>query len=451
MTAVGETTSLGATPEEVTASLQRLWDERGAAVGRTFTVTPCPYSAEEIAALQEDGRRLAYLPPEVATRAGRHWLGKIWPLMECFSVLEDNVVSNVVNPSGWFDYESQIDAPNVNLDQAALLAEVERQGRTLLTVNQWIVAAQDSRVLTGKYLDETRSWVRVNSGIDPGRILAVHIDGPNMAVDLTDEDAVDGSMIMAYDLSPHDAVEGCGGRTSSVPPERQNLVEEPAERVARWTMTPYFATLDLDKEWQRQVDKYLELGFHTAMHFTEEQYVRTLPKFERQPKEYRGRFDMPMLVDPRLFWRNQCVLGGVRIPHFDYCTEPIPADERFRVPARPYAAWFGAWDQRFPERIAPPDARAQLAEDEIGGNSWEMAAVEILWPEYDLRGQYWDIIGYVVHDAKIKNIPDTDYERTLSCYHYRRSAEIHPNLHQWAFEVFRPLVRGSKIVTSPNS
>lgn len=452
MTAVEEsTTSLGRTPEAVTAALQNLWDERGEAVDLTFAVTPCPYSAEEIAALEADGRRLAYLPPEVATQAGRGLIGKIWPLLECFSVLEDNVVHNNINPSGWFDYESAIDAPNDCLNQADLLTEIERQGRTLLTVNQYIVAAQDSRVLTGKYLDETRSWVRVNSGIDPGRILAVHIDGPNMAVDLADEDAVEGSLIMAYDFGPEDAVKGCGGRTSSVPVERQNLVPEPAERVARWSLTPTFATLDLEAEWQRQVDVYLALGFHTALHFTEEQYVRTLPKFEPQPEEYRGRFDMPMLIETRLFWRNQCVLGGVRIPHFDYCTEPIPAQERFRTPPRPYAAWFGSWDQRFPERISPPDARDQLGEDEIGGNPQEMAAVEILWPEFDLRGQYWEIIGYVVHDAKIKNMPHTDFERTLSAYHWRRSAEIHPNLHQRAFEVFRPLVRGSEITTSPNS
>ena len=82
MTAVGETTSLGTTPEAVTASVQKLWTERGESVGLTITVTPCPYSAEEIAALEADGRRLAYLPPETATQAGRHWLGKIWPKMD---------------------------------------------------------------------------------------------------------------------------------------------------------------------------------------------------------------------------------------------------------------------------------------------------------------------------------------------------------------------------------
>lgn len=439
------------TPQEITETFRRIWDERGSSIGRSFTVAPCPFDVEQIKALDADGRRLAYLPPEAATREGRHLLGQIFPKMDCYSVRPDNVVHNVASPSGWFDYEVAIDAPNGNLDQAELLAELDRRGHTLLSLNQYIVATQDSRLLTGSYLDEARTWLRVNSYLAEGELLAVRIDGDEMAVGLGDEEPFEGSLLLGYDVGVADRTPVCGARSSTVPADLRNLVPEPARTSPRWSNASRFQDLDLQAEWQRSVDTYLALGFHTELCMTEQQYVATLPRFEPRPAEYRDRFDMPLLVETRLFWRKQAQLAGVNLAGFDICPEPVPADERFRAPAQPYTAWFASWGRRFPDRIAPPDARAQLAEDEVGANPYECAAVEILHPEFGEHGQFWDILGAVVYGSAVAGMPLVDHERTLSIYRWRRRPEICPNLHQHAFEIFRPLVRGSRIVTYPGS
>lgn len=48
---------------------------------------------------------------------------------------------------------------------------------------------------------------------------------------------------------------------------------------------------NLDAEWERQVRKYVELGFHTELGLPEDDYVSSLPKFESQPDHFKGRLD----------------------------------------------------------------------------------------------------------------------------------------------------------------
>ena len=67
-----------------------------------------------------------------------------------------NSVTNDQNPSGWFDYETQIEAPYLDTTEEQLIEKVAQDGRRLLSLNEYIVASQDSKLLTGRYLDEGR-------------------------------------------------------------------------------------------------------------------------------------------------------------------------------------------------------------------------------------------------------------------------------------------------------
>src|SRR4029453_5729273 len=120
------------------------------------------------------------LPRELATQGGRSELGKLFPLMRCYSMLPDNIVTNDQDAWGGFDYEAGIDAGRLDADEPTVVADLRAEGRTLLSLNQYLVASQDSRKFTGRYLDERRSWVRVGSRID-GKMVAVRFAGPERA------------------------------------------------------------------------------------------------------------------------------------------------------------------------------------------------------------------------------------------------------------------------------
>lgn len=56
----------------------------------------------------------------------------------------------------------------------------------------------------------------------------------------------------------------------------------------------------LESEWQKQADGLINHGFHRALRLNNEDYINSLPKFDVQAEEYKGRFDIPLLVDPRI-------------------------------------------------------------------------------------------------------------------------------------------------------
>lgn len=59
-------------------------------------------------------------------------------------------------------------------------------------------------------------------------------------------------------------------------------------------------TEELQKEWERQVQKLISLDFHRHIGKSEFTYRKTLPPFFAQPATFTGRFDIPLLVDPRM-------------------------------------------------------------------------------------------------------------------------------------------------------
>lgn len=74
------------TPEFITSTHQAIWKVRGELVGTTYEITPCPYTQEELTDLETNGKRIGYLPKELATQQNRHVLGKMFPKMRSHSV-----------------------------------------------------------------------------------------------------------------------------------------------------------------------------------------------------------------------------------------------------------------------------------------------------------------------------------------------------------------------------
>ncbi len=188
------------TPELLSRTFQAIWQARGAEIGVTFEVTPCTYTQEELDEIEKQGRRIGYLPSELATQSVRNKLGEIAPVTGSYSVQKDNLVTNDENPSGWFDYDASIDAPYLDTKEGQLVQRVANDGRKLMSLNQYIVAGWDSKLFTGRYLDEGSTWARVGSR-DGGRLVYVRFDP-------------DGHLRVNWFLRPDDHSPYIGGRSA---------------------------------------------------------------------------------------------------------------------------------------------------------------------------------------------------------------------------------------------
>ena len=65
-------------------------------------------------------------------------------------------------------------------------------------------------------------------------------------------------------------------------------------------------------EWRRQTDRFIGLGFADELKFSDpEKYRLTVPKFFRQPRNWRGIYDYPTAVEGRIPHSRICKLADI--------------------------------------------------------------------------------------------------------------------------------------------
>src|SRR3989344_7350899 len=105
-------------------------------------------------------------------------------------------------------------------------------------------------------------------------------------------------------------IEGIG---SAIPGLSEELQGEILQRILgspeSGDLRSRLETAALESEWQKQANRYLELYFHGELYYEDcqedmekarEAYLASLPKLGPQPEAFKGRFDIPILVDPRI-------------------------------------------------------------------------------------------------------------------------------------------------------
>lgn len=108
-----------------------------------------------------------FLPKVFSTEEGLNLLGKVYPQMswDTQSIIQDQEVENTnrdgnpVRLFGWMLTERTINAPHTNTNEAS--AEKATKGRMGLTLNVYAEAGNQSWFLTGRYLDQTSTCVRI--------------------------------------------------------------------------------------------------------------------------------------------------------------------------------------------------------------------------------------------------------------------------------------------------
>jgi hypothetical protein len=165
-------------PEKATAFWQAFWNKNGNKIDFAVNVTPCPIEEEQIRIAAKSGIGLIFVPEGAATQLERPILGKMFPKMHNLSVRpEDNEVRNIDSHSGWrfFDMQAHPLVPGTTEPEVRL----SMQGRhaEAATLNEYIIASQAAKVLTGKYLDEAHYYSRLIGSVFSGDTIVARFAG----------------------------------------------------------------------------------------------------------------------------------------------------------------------------------------------------------------------------------------------------------------------------------
>ncbi|MFC4946706.1 hypothetical protein [Pseudonocardia sp. GCM10023141] len=399
-----------------------VWAERARVLGLPIDVSPCPYDDAELAGFHAQGRAVAYLPHELSSHLTRDRFQTLFPDLDSYAVPPANGYVNTVEVWGWFDYETSPEAPWPDLDEAQTLAAIAGAGRTMLTLDQYIVASQDRFLLFGRHLDG--NWTRLATAYD-GRLVVARFDSAELEEGREDEAPSPGALMVGYDLTASDNGVMLGVRTrSATPPLR-----------SQW-----------EALWARTTAAYVDAGYPAGLGLEPAEYLAGLPRVPEQPPAYADRFAVPLVVDPRIRWQEQARLLGVRLSaqsqHFSFeATDPAAC------PNVPYVGWFTDWNARFPEPISSIDARAQLAADECGAMPIELLAMNAALPDLVRSTRYFEAIGFVMTQPTTDHITNREAGRCLCLYRWRGGPELGANQHPIAYPMFRPLARGRDVTT----
>lgn len=124
----------------------------------------------------------------------------------------------------------------------------------------------------------------------------------------------------------------------------------------------------------KQSNRLIELGFHKALGLSEEEYRNSLPTFEPQPKEYKGVFDLQVLVDPRVGRKEQHKM--VNVKEFAAAEDFVDLTP---TPDVPYVIWTHDAGRYRKQNVK--QALERFAENEVASTQIEVTALFLQHPE----------------------------------------------------------------------
>lgn len=152
--------------------------------------------------------------------------------------------------------------------------------------------------------------------------------------------------------------------------------------------------LALEADWQKQAHKMAKL-FARKLHLTEKEYIADLPKFRPQPESFKGRFDIPVIVETRIPLKKLVKLAGLRQSRLTNFALAFTEEgggifhigqikdwegNRFITPDIPYTAWLTDLRRLYRRGRSPAWVREFLAPDERGGTVYDGVALYLKDP-----------------------------------------------------------------------
>lgn len=178
------------------------------------------------------------------------------------------------------------------------------------------------------------------------------------------------------------------------------------------TETPF---LDLEAEWTRQSQRFIELGFPTELGLSDSVYLESLPRFTSQPEQFKERFDIPVVVETRIPVIRQSKLAGVNyflkgLEVKDWKKDP----RKYKTPDDPYTTWMQ--DGKKNLNITVKNVRNYFAKDERGATEFDGIALYITHPEI-IKDHGIDLPGTLVGSDRAPYLRLWDGGAELRCSH----------------------------------
>ena len=170
--AVSEYKNDPSNPEKLTQFMSAFWQEAGQRIGKSYTVEAFPLTSKELKERKERGEMAISVPQGIS----RVDLGKMFPKMGSWSVEEGNSAKDIKDNFDCLWIESAVDAPNLNTTEAMLDEIAREKGKDGQSLRSYIIGAQISKVLVGKYFDEGATSSRLPGSRDGGRVLSASFD-----------------------------------------------------------------------------------------------------------------------------------------------------------------------------------------------------------------------------------------------------------------------------------
>lgn len=164
------------TPELVNTTWQTIWKAWGESINHTFQVPSCDRTSEDLAELQKEGKAVLLLPDEIYTKEGLVLLGRMFPKMQNWSVEEGTTVTNDHDKGGAIDIEMDVDSPNRSTNETQAMDILKKEGRGGQRLATFIIGAQFSNLLTGRYLDEGSTWSRLLGSRSGGYVVGAYFN-----------------------------------------------------------------------------------------------------------------------------------------------------------------------------------------------------------------------------------------------------------------------------------
>lgn len=123
-----------------------------------------------------------------------------------------------------------------------------------------------------------------------------------------------------------------------------------------------------------QLARFLELGFHNILGIEKGKYKDCFPQFAVPPESYKGRFDIPLLVESRIALQRQHQAAGI----VEYINTNRISNVTY-VPAVSYA--INTHDAQRYRPYSVEDALTYFASDEVVSPYIEVLALHLQHPE----------------------------------------------------------------------
>ena len=159
-------------------------------------------------------------------------------------------------------------------------------------------------------------------------------------------------------------------------------------QLAKTETIKIYPEISLEEEWNRQSQNLAAL-FVKELGLTNEQYIASLPKFELQPKEYKGRLDIPVIVETRVPLEKMLKLVGIN-KYFNVGLIKEWEKDKFETPKTPYTTWLN--DSSINLNKSVDTVRKGLKSDERGGTVFDGIALYLRDPKI-LEHHFLDLPG----------------------------------------------------------